>query len=78
MKTDTYTALQVFIQRLVNYLSVVSMPLGNKSYTIGKSVYYPRKWCHFYKEQNLTQPNLRLVFGGLDDWSLKQQDISVT
>lgn len=36
---------------LVNDLCVVSMPLGNKSYSIGRSVYYPGKWCHFYKEE---------------------------
>ena len=35
---------------LVDYFFVVTMLLGNKSYTVGKPVYFPFKFCHICKE----------------------------
>ena len=35
---------------LVDYYFVVTMLLGNKSYTFGKPVYFPFKWCHICEE----------------------------
>ena len=40
---------------LVDYFFVVTMLLGNTSYTVGKPIYFPFKWCHICKEH---------VFGG--------------
>ena len=34
---------------LVDYFPV-TMLRGNKSYTVGKPVYFPNKWCHICKE----------------------------
>ena len=37
----------------VDFFFVVTMLLGNKSYTVGKPVYFPFKWCQICKEHAL-------------------------
>ena len=37
-------------QKVRTFVFVVTMLLGNKSYTVGKPVYFPFKWCHICKE----------------------------
>ena len=38
---------------MADYFFIVTMLLGNKSYTVGKPVYFHFKWCHICKEHAL-------------------------
>lgn len=35
---------------IAEFFFVVKMVLGNKSYTVGKPVYFPFEWCHICRE----------------------------